>query len=326
MPEWLGKPADPMGSMAKGIQAGATLGRSFMQARQQRHDMQQDDALMPIRQQMAEYELKSKAIDIEVGLQKQQDTITNKQGFAELGRTMQEISVLNKWDGESESRVWGIGKKYPSLLETDQFKYATGQFDKAQVAARMEMAARTRQTQVENQSAHWKDMYTLGSEKSKNDLTIAQDKITSAEKLASEANASRESMNSEKMKAMLEGKRLEIENKGYALLPKMAARKFSEEVRSIFKDPDLDPDQRERKANRRFDEEVEKIRKMEGGSAPVTPTEMRPTMGAKQAAESNQVSAATNGVKVRVKSPDGKIGYIPTSQVKAAEAQGYIRQ
>jgi hypothetical protein len=250
---WLNQP-NPGEFMLASQNSGANVARNFMQAFQNAQERKREDSLLPLRRQLLDNQIKAQAIGIETSLWKQQDMLTNKKAFSEMSKAAAEISASGAWaKPESEKRIWEIAAQYPSVQETQEFKFIASQFDKAAAAERMMKTADA------NIALRDKTIETLNRQKE-------------------EDRAARERMNSQDNQTQLELARLRVESKARDVLPDMVYREFSEIARAIASDtsiPNLAA--KERKMDEALERAKEKAKLLETKKA--TGTNAAPSAG-----------------------------------------------
>lgn len=239
LPSWLSPAPErsPADYLLAGVNAGTGVAHNFLAQRELNMRQQEQDALLPIRQQLLSNQVKNTALDIQDGLNRQQDYLLNKQAFVELGATAKQISANAAWaNPESEAAVWDIARRYPSVVSTPQFKNVIQQFDVAGAAAIRAKDADTRAAKAA-QDADFKTQ-SLGLKDQEMKLKDAQFQDALAQKdRATAANND----------ARIQIQQLKNESAMHKLLAEAPdqfdsaakRREYSEGVRAIFKRDDI---------------------------------------------------------------------------------------
>jgi hypothetical protein len=302
LPPWIVNPPNYGESFARGAAPPPGIGHSFAASMQRARDNEREDALFPIKQQVMQQQMQAAALDLEVAQEKRVDGLANKTAFAALSRTMADISQAGAWnDPKAEGRVWELGSRWPTLVDTKEFRDAVGQFDKAAAADRLKAAADARAA------------YQQGTIEVQRERIGAQEdrykaEIASKEKIAGDATASREKIASEHDATQKEIARLRMESsqldKAHDVLPQAQYAKYREIVRNISKDESLNPAAKERKMNEALDR-------------------LRDSLETDRQKKGQPAAPAAGGSKVRMTGPDGKLYDIPAENVEKAKARGF---
>lgn len=243
---WLQQP-NPGDYALRAQSSAQALGHNFLQGMQMAQENSRANALMPLRQQEMEMRLKDAALDIDVKQNMMADHLANKSGFAELSRAAATISEQGSWaNPQSEKAVWDIASKFPSVMETPQFKNLLGQFDSAGLAATRAKNAEIRAQQIQNQYEISQQTLGLKEQQIKSMEAMRGESIDARERIAESNNATKIQIAEMQHERDAMEKAFDIENRA-------AQAGYREEVKGIFADKELALPAKQRKAKESYD-------------------------------------------------------------------------
>lgn len=288
LPPWMVQEAPFGRSLLQGAQVGSQMKRNFMEAQRLSEESAREQAMMPLKMAAMNNQIKAAAIDLEVGMIKQQDMIQNKQAFSELSRAAADISAGAAWaQPESEKRIWEIAAANPSVVGTPEFQGIVRQFDVAGAAAIKAKEAENRATKITGDLGIAQQRIELGRETIASKEAMLQEQIKSNEKIAGEKNT-----------ALIEAAKLRAQAQARDVLPDALYRQFSEIVGAIADSKEFqNVAAKESAMNRAFERFREQVRQMKGKD------------------DSNDL--------IPVRAPNGQTGKIPRSQLESALKAGY---
>jgi hypothetical protein len=286
---WLHQP-NPGEFGLRAMQVGLETGRSFVAARNANREQAREDAMLPLRQKFMDNQVKSMALDIKTKMDMQEDHLLNKQAYVALGEAAKAISQAGAWHlPESEAAIWDIAAKYPSVMETPQFKHIASQFDAAAAAERMRMSAEGR---IEN----YKGTLALRDKEIAHRDMRLQDTLASNEKISAEKNAT-----------LLEVQKLRTDLDAKDRLDDMEFQMYQKLSQGLLE---------EAKLGKMGGAELERKLKEALGRAIESSKERR-------SKDKTGAAAPKDDGTVIVVSPQGKKGRIPRSQLQDALKQGF---
>jgi hypothetical protein len=192
---WLTQPADPGGSLLKGVQAGSMILQGLQRKRaleMEQQKINQEAALAPIRMRVLEQEEQMKGLTIAQKLRERDNALANQQAFAELASLNAEISQSEGWHTpQAKTQLWGLAKKYPTLVETPQFKQSLDYTDRAVVAETKLRELELKETIASDRAAFNDERLRLQGEAARSKDELERDKLKSREDLEREKIAGR---------------------------------------------------------------------------------------------------------------------------------------
>lgn len=287
---WLRQP-NPGEFMLQSEQAAASIGANFARGMEFGQKAKQDAAMFPIRQKLAEQQAQEGALDIASKIQMNDLAVKQKEAMPAFAETIKKITDLpGAWaDPNAPKFLSETAVKYPWIVDSPMWKNAEKNIETAGAQAVKLRDAETRANKAQSQA-------DIGFER--NELQRQQMSLKD-EQLKAERE-SKEKMATEKNATTLENTRLKLDAKARDVLPEMAYRKFSEAVRSIYRDPILKPEEKDQKAQKMLDDEAAKLKSV-----------TKPT--------------ASSEEKVRVIAPGGATGTVPKSMLEDALKNGFKR-
>lgn len=270
--------------------------QSFMQAYSIAKE--QNDPLRALKAAQIDQEMRARSIEISNAMTQRENNIQAMKGAAKLAEMTGEIASNGLWDDpQAQGAFWGMVKQYPAVVATPQFKESLAQFEIARKAKDKQEELNLKQAEL-GVSQQRADAYT-DAETSRGEYWRAQAK--KADQAGSDAEL--ELVEQDGIKWWKNKKTGALHKiSGFQSKPEFISKNVSLWMREQMID--------ENEAAKRLGEFYDnKIAPAANPSKP--PTATTPTAQPKPA------------VKVHVKHPDGRTGYIPADQLQQAIAQGF---
>lgn len=233
------------------------------------------------------------------------------EGHAALGQVL--AKGAGRWtDPEVKREFWETASRYPALMKHPSFRELTQNFELADTAkARADLLGQRQEGQLDVEDARIEGRLTLEQERAKNREALQADKFQRLSGMREDSEEAK--LIRDELQHQMDMER--DDNRGHPSgqdrfdMPYSDQLLFKSKLDAVQRDPNL-------KKNT-----PEKLKQME---AIYREFEPRRRKKSEPAAAPKAVAPAASGSRIKVKSPDGKIGSIPESQVEVAKQKGYI--
>lgn len=246
IPPWLVPTQTPGQALVAGVNAGSGIARNMLEARALSQRQQEQDALLPLRQQLYQNQIKGASLDIQKGLFDQQNMLDGKAGMSSLAQAMADITKDSLWaDPRGAQRLWEVGVNNPAVTYTPQFKLALSQVDAAKAAKdnleQSKLAAGIQKADADREAR----------------LTIERETNTSKEKINALTNQTR-------LQTAFHDKLHEADN----IIPKAELHNFFNQSKSLWADTTLNSDEKQRRAEGLLSQLNSRMDAIRNGTAP----------------------------------------------------------
>lgn len=121
LPSWM-RTLPVSEQIARSMHAAEGIGRAVQAGMNFGQRQQEQDAMLPLRQKMADNQQKIAAAELATKTNALSDEAANKLGFAELGKLVADTSTNGGWtDPANIAKIYSTAAKYPSVFGTKAF-------------------------------------------------------------------------------------------------------------------------------------------------------------------------------------------------------------